>query len=173
MPGSGDRVEVVRSSRRTRTVSARRDGDRTVVLVPARLTAAEESRWVATMLERLARQEARRRPRDADLEQRAAMLSARHLEGRARPASVRWSGRQGSRWGSCTPADGTIRLSSRLQGMPGWVVDYVLVHELAHLLQAGHDRAFWDLVSRYPQCERARGYLQGVTAAAGLDLSDD
>lgn len=168
-----DGVEVVRSSRRTRTVSARREDGRTVVLLPARLTAAEEERWVATMLERLARQDARRRPAEGDLEQRAAMLSTRHLQGLARPVSVRWSVRQGSRWGSCTPADGTIRLSSRLRGMPTWVVDYVLVHELAHLLQPGHDPAFWALVERYPQCARARGYLEGVAATAGLDLSDD
>ena len=67
------------------------------------------------------------------------------------PASVRWVTNQGSRWGSCTPADRTIRLSTRLQGMPSWVVDYVLVHELAHLLEAGHGPAFWELVDRYPR----------------------
>jgi predicted metal-dependent hydrolase len=167
-----DGVEVVRSARRRRTVSAYRQDGRTVVLLPARLSQAEEDRWVATMVERLARQDARRRPGDADLERRAAGLSERYLDGRARPASVRWTTRQGSRWGSCTPAEGTVRLSTRLQGMPAWVVDYVLVHELAHLLQPGHDDAFWALVARYPRAERARGYLEGVSATAGLDLSD-
>jgi predicted metal-dependent hydrolase len=80
---------------------------------------------------------------------------------------------QGSRWGSCTPVDRTIRLSSRLQGMPSWVVDYVLVHELAHLLVPGHGPDFWALVEQFPRTERARGYLEGVSATAGLDLSDD
>ena len=167
-----DGVEVVRSDRRRRTVSAYRQDGRTIVLVPARMSAADEDRWVASMVDRLARKDARRRPGDDALEQRAAALSARWLEGRARPSSVRWTTRQGSRWGSCTPADGTIRLSARLQGMPDWVVDYVLVHELAHLLQPGHDPAFWALVERYPRTERARGYLEGAAAAAGLDLSD-
>jgi hypothetical protein len=81
-------------------------------------------------------------------------------------------GNQGSRWGSCTPSDGTIRLSSRLQGMPPWVVDYVLLHELAHLAVPGHGPRFWALLESYPRTERARGYLEGVAATAGLDFSD-
>ena len=166
-------VEVRRSTRRRRTVSAYRDGDRTVVLIPARMSRAEERRWVSVMLERLARQDARLRPSDDELMERARDLSRRHLDGRARPASVRWVTNQGSRWGSCTPADRTIRLSTRLQGMPSWVVDYVLVHELAHLIEAGHGPAFWALVDRYPRTERARGYLEGVSATAELGLRDD
>ena len=166
-------VEVRRSTRRRRTVSAYRDGDRTVVLIPARMTRTEERRWVSVMLERLARQDARLRPSDDELMARARDLSSKHLEGRARPSSVRWVTNQGSRWGSCTPADRTIRLSTRLQGMPSWVVDYVLVHELAHLLEAGHGPAFWTLVERYPRTERARGYLEGVSATAELGLRDD
>jgi predicted metal-dependent hydrolase len=75
---------------------------------------------------------------------------------------------QHARWGSCTPGDGSIRLSTRLQGMPSWVLDYVLVHELAHLIEAGHTRAFWAWVDRYPRAERAKGYLEGVSAAAHL-----
>jgi hypothetical protein len=48
--------------------------------------------------------------------------------------------------------------------MPSWVVDYVLVHELAHLLVSGHSPAFWRLVDRYPRTERARGFLEGLVA---------
>lgn len=171
--GSDDRVDVVRSDRRRRTVSAYRAGDRTVVRIPARMSRAEEVRWVATMLERLARTEARRRPAESDLMVRAEDLGRRYLDARAQPSSVRWVTNQHSRWGSCTPATGEIRLARRLQGMPGWVVDYVLVHELAHLLVAGHGPAFWRLVERYPRCERARGYLEGVAAGARLPLSGE
>lgn len=162
-------VEVVRSTRRQRTVSAYRDGDRVVVLVPARMSRAEEARWVATMLERLERREQRPRRSDRGLLQRAERLSARHLAGSARPSSVRWVDNQRTRWGSCTPADGTIRLSRRLSGMPEWVQDYVLVHELAHLLVPGHGQDFWALVAAYPLTERARGYLEGVLAGAGME----
>ena len=165
-------VEVRRSARRRRTVSAYREGGTIVVLVPARLSAADEARWVAEMVERLQRQDARRRPSDADLVERAAGLSRRYLGGRAEPRTVRWVDNQGSRWGSCTPTEGSIRLSSRLQGMPAWVVDYVLVHELAHLLVPGHGPDFWREVEAYPRTERARGYLQGVAETAQLDISD-
>jgi hypothetical protein len=96
-------------------VSAYREGDRTVVMIPARMTRAEEKHWVALMVERLAKQDRRRRPDDDELLARARDLSRRHLGGRAKPASVRWVTNQGSRWGSCTPVDGSIRLSSRLQ----------------------------------------------------------
>ncbi len=170
---SASPVEVRRSTRRRRTVSAYRDGDRTVVLIPARMTRAEEREWVEVMLERLARQDARLRPSDADLLARAEDLSRRWLGGRARPRSVRWASNQGGRWGSCTPVDASIRLSTRLQGMPTWVVDYVLVHELAHLLVPGHGPVFWAEVERFPRTERARGYLEGVSATAGLGLADD
>src|SRR3954451_10589296 len=166
-------VEVRRSARRRRTVSAYRDGDRTIVLIPARMCRGEERRWVTTMLERLARQDRKLRPGDDELMERATALSRRYLGGRPVPESVRWVANQGSRWGSCTPADGTIRLSARLQGMPSWVLDYVLVHELVHLLVPGHGPAFWAEVAAYPRAERARGYLEGVSAASGLTPPDD
>ena len=169
-------VEVRRSTRRRRTVSAYRDADRIVVMIPARFSAAQEKQWVAKMVARL---DTGTRPRaagsrsDAALARRADELSISYLGGRARPASVRWVGAMRTRWASCTPADGTIRLSERLRDMPHWVRDYVLVHELAHLLVPGHGPDFWALVQRYPRTERARGYLDGVCAAAELDLADD
>ncbi|MCU1677388.1 MAG: SprT-like family protein [Frankiales bacterium] len=166
-------VEVVRSARRRRTVSAYRDGERTVVLIPARMSKAEENRWVAEMVARLAKQETRQRRSDSDLDARAADLSRKFLGARAKPASVRWVDNQRSRWGSCTPSDRSIRLSSRLRGMPSYVVDYVLLHELAHLLVPGHGPAFWAELAQYPQLERARGYLEGVAATAGLAISDE
>ncbi|MCW2886742.1 MAG: hypothetical protein QOE54_1914 [Streptosporangiaceae bacterium] len=166
-------VEVRRSARRRRTVSAYRDGDKTVVLLPSRLTQAEEEQWVATILERLAERERRRRPSDEALLERARDLSCRYLPGPPEPASVRWVDNQRSRWGSCTPDDGTIRLSTRLRGMPSWVIDYVLVHELAHLLVPGHGPRFWELVAGYPKSERARGYLEGVAAAMHMPAEDE
>ncbi len=169
---SAPEVEIRRSRRRRRTVSAHREGGRTVVLVPAGMSRAEEERWVTRMLARLDAGERRRRPSDADLLERAGELSRRYLGGRARPASVRWVTNQHRRWGSCTSVDGSIRLSHRLQGMPGYVVDYVVLHELAHLLVGGHGPRFWELLAGYPRLERARGYLEGVAAAAHLDLSD-
>ncbi|MFZ5848538.1 MAG: M48 family metallopeptidase, partial [Actinomycetota bacterium] len=158
----GPTVEVRRSRRRRRTVSAYREDDRVVVMIPARLSAKEEREWVATMIARLEKAEKRRRPSDAGLKRRAMELSDRYLGGLARPVTVRWVDNQNSRWGSCTPSDRSIRLSTRLKGMPPWVIDYVLVHELAHLIEAGHTPAFWAWVDRYPKAERAKGFLEGI-----------
>ena len=173
MPGTRvPPVEVRRSGRRARTVSAWREGGRTVVAIPARFTRAQEREWVAKMTARLDAADRRRRPTDERLAVRAHELSERHLAGRAEPVAVTWSTRQGKRWGSCTPADGTIRLSDRLQGMPGWVIDYVLLHELAHLLHPGHGPDFWAELATYPHTERARGFLEGISHAAGSRAGD-
>lgn len=173
-------VEVRRSARRTRTVSAYRDGEKIVVLMPARVTRAQEARWVHKMVADVVAREQRLRSggsrrSDAALVERAQVLNRTYLDGRADPSSVVWVDTMARRWASCTTADRSIRLSRRLQPLPAWVVDYVLLHELAHILVAGHGDEFWALVNRYPRTERARGYLEGVSAAAsrnGADVDD-
>ncbi|MEO9323477.1 M48 family metallopeptidase [Nocardioides sp. C4-1] len=164
----GARVEVRRSKRRRRTVSAYRDGDRIVVLIPASFSKDDETAWVATMIAKVERSERRADLTDDDLLARAGRLSDDFLGGLAQPESVRWVSNQTARWGSCTPGDRAIRLSERLRGMPMWVLDYVLVHELAHLLEPHHDAAFWGWVDRYPDAERAKGYLLGWSEASRI-----
>jgi predicted metal-dependent hydrolase len=166
-------VEVRRSKRRRRTVSAYREGERIVVLIPASLSRKEEAEWVETMVARIEKAEQRSRLSDDDLLKRARQLSDRWLGGLAVPVTVRWVTNQNARWGSCTPSDRTIRLSERLNGMPTWVIDYVLVHELAHLLEPGHDAKFWAWVDRYPEAEKAKGYLLGYSAAAHIEPPPD
>lgn len=165
VPAPEPAIEVRRSKRRRRTVSAYREGDRTVVLIPARMSRAEEAEWVGVMLKQLEAQERRSKPSDQALLARAQRLSQRYLNGRAVPRSVRWVSNQRSRWGSCTIDDSSIRLSDRLQAMPDWVVDYVLLHELAHLLQPSHGPEFWELLGGYPELERAKGFLDGWSLA--------
>jgi predicted metal-dependent hydrolase len=168
-------VEVRRSPRRRRTVSAYRDGERVVVLIPAQFSGAEEREWVDRMVARLAARE-RRGHTDEALYERAERLAERYLAeypNAGSPSSVKWVRNQNGRWGSCTPADRSIRISERIQSLPDWVVDYVILHELCHLVVANHNAQFWALVARYPKAERARGYLEGISAAAGLDLTED
>jgi len=147
-------VVVVRSKKRRKTVEARQVDGVLRVSIPAAMTRTEEEKWVAVMVRRMERRSA---AATTDLAERAGRLAARF--DLPRPHSIRWSDNQQWRWGSCTPADGTIRISSRLAKEPGWVLDYVIVHELAHLAVPGHNRDFWALVSRYPKAERARGFL--------------
>ena len=173
IPGLPDGVEVRRSTRRRRSVTAYREDGRTVVVVPARMSRAEIVPYVEELVGRLAAREGRGRRTDDQLQARAALLSARHLEGRAVPSSVRWVGNQRRRWGSCTPADGTIRLSDRLVPMPAHVVDYVLVHELVHLLVADHGPDFESWMARYPRLLEWRAFLAGVDHATGHGLAGE
>jgi predicted metal-dependent hydrolase len=171
LPGTGPRVEIRRSRRRRRTVQAYQEGDTVVVLMPAGLSHAAEQRHVADLLGRLTRRERSRHPSEPDLSKRAESLRIRYLPEAPAPTSVRYVWNQSHRWGSCTPADGTIRLTDRLIGMPGWVLDYVLLHELCHLVVAAHDTRFQSLLDRYPQVERAKGFLAGYDhgrAAQGM-----
>lgn len=177
----GTPVVVRRSARRRRTVAAFWEDGNAVIAIPAHFTKAQENEWVRRMLDKLKRQgergaqgAGRRRPAsDAALAAHAAELSSRYLGGRAAPTSVRWVSNQKSRWGSATPADGTIRLSDKLRAMPQWVIDYVLLHELAHLLVAGHNAAFWRLLEAYPETQRAKAFLEGVAFATSRGLGPD
>lgn len=147
-------VEVIRSSKRRKSVQARLVGGVVQVSIPASMSKADEERWVAEMV---ARFERKRSTEPIDLAARAEVLAARYRL--PMPASIRWVDNQEWRWGSCTPATSTIRISSQLAVYPPWVLDYVVVHELAHLEVGGHGPAFWALVNRYPKTERARGFL--------------
>ena len=167
----GPPVEVRRSSRRRRTVTAFRDQGTIVVLIPQRMSKADEQTFVADMVAKVLAREARQAgpQTDTELHARAVRLAATYLApdlGHSpEPASVVWVTNQQHRWGSCTPSTKTIRLTHRLQTMPAWVVDYVLVHELVHLVEPSHSARFWQLVGHYPYADRARGWLEGFTAA--------
>ena len=158
------KVEVVRSPRRRKTVQAREVNGILRVSIPATMTKADEERWVAEMVRRMER---RTSTLGIDLTRRAGQLAGRY--GLRQPASIRWVDNQEWRWGSCTPADQAVRISSRLVREPTWVLDYVIVHELAHLDVGHHGPEFWDIVNRYPRAERARGFLM----ARGLESSED
>ncbi len=156
-------VEVVRSRRRRKTVSATLEGQRLVVRIPARFSRKQEQEWVEHMRGRFDKR-AQRRASDQVLKRRAQALNREYFGG-ALDFHIRWVTNQNGRWGSCTPVDATIRLSHRLQEFPEYVLDYVIVHELAHILVPDHSNRFWNLVYRYPKTERARGFLEGVAQA--------
>ncbi len=147
-------ARVTRSKRRKKTAEATLTGSVVEIRIPAASSVAEERHFVEHFLARFERS---RRAELVDLTERAGRLAARY--GLPAPCEIRWVSNQRHRWGSCTPADGTIRLSDRMARFPSWVVDYVIVHELAHLVEPAHTRRFWELVDAYPRAERAKGYL--------------
>lgn len=147
-------VEITRSKRRKKTAEARLRGNVVEIRIPAATSKAEEQDFVDHFV---AKFEKHRRSALIDLNARAQHLAVQY--NLPFPDSIRWVSNQQQRWGSCTPADGSIRLSDRMGGFPKWVIDYVIVHELAHLVEIDHNKAFWALVEPYPLAERARGYL--------------
>ena len=159
--------EIRASARRTRSMTAFRESGRIVVVVPAALSERRRRELVPGLVQQFLQREARRRPPRSEqaLTERARQLWEAHLAaavGDPPPFGVRWSSSQRTRWGSCTTATGEIRVSTRLRELPDWVLDYVLVHELAHLVEPHHSPRFWTLVGRLPGTERARGFLEGV-----------
>jgi predicted metal-dependent hydrolase len=178
-----ERVEVRRSTRRKRTVTVFRERGRLVALVPQRLTRAQEAEVLGPLVARFLKREASAGSRlgDAELASRADQLYRRFLEPQVLlplPAvRLRWVDNQVRRWGSCNHVTGDIRLSARLRTMPGWVVDYVLLHELVHLYQPDHSPEFHRLLSPYPRLAEAKAYLRGyqhaVDAGDSGDVLDD
>ena len=157
-------IEVVRSKKRRRTVSAQMHGDVLRVSIPSWMSKTEEATNVAEMVRRFKRKIA---TQEVDLTDRARILAKRYSL--RTPDSIEWAENLTSVWGLCTPSTKTIRMSTRLVGFPSWVLDYVIVHELAHLHVSGHGPDFWEITRRYEKTERAIGYL---IAKAG-DTEDD
>ncbi|MBI1293990.1 DUF45 domain-containing protein [bacterium] len=155
-------IKIIRSKKRSKTVSARIEDGVLVVRAPAAMGDEELTPIIEKLQKRLARRQARRTLDDADLEQRAQTLNRQYFEVKLQWASIRWVTNQEKRYGSCTPSERTIRISHRLAQVPAFVLDYVIVHELAHLLEANHGKGFWKLVNRFPKTERARGYLMAM-----------
>jgi hypothetical protein len=164
-------IRIVASPNRRRTVSARVVDGVLELRVPAAMPTAERQEWAERMRARLERQLRRAQPSDAMLDERAQALNRRYFDGRLRWASIAYA-EQTSRWGSCTFGAGTIRISTRAAGLPAWVLDYLLVHELAHLEVPNHGPGFWAVVNRYPLTERARGYLIALDHQAGRPDSE-
>jgi len=152
-------VKVIRSARRRKSVQARMVAGVLEVRIPAWMSAREENEAVQDMLARLEKKTGGAKT-DAALLQRAKQLNAQYLEGRAWIGSIRWVSNQNTRWGSCTTSTADIRLSNRLQQVPDYVLDSVIIHELTHTFIPRHGREFWQWADRVPYAERAKGYLE-------------
>lgn len=161
----GTRVRIRRSTRRRSGASYGWVDGVLQITIPSAASRRQESVITEQVLQKAQSTRTKPIPRsDQNLLARAVELSRAYLDSAARPSSVRWVGNQNSRWGSATPAEGTIRLSDRLQGMPEWVVDGVLVHELCHLITPGHghDEDFQAWLARFPRHAEAKAFLDGV-----------
>jgi predicted metal-dependent hydrolase len=158
-------VRIITSRRRRRTVAARLRSGVLELLVPASMSLAERAHWAEVMSRRLTRRADRRTPSDERLAARAAVLNRRHFDGKLTWTSIGFAEMR-HQWGSCTFTSGAIRIARRAAELPDWVLDYLLVHELAHLVHSDHGAEFHALENRYPLAERAKGYLLALDSFA-------
>jgi len=159
-------VTVIRSAKRTKTSAAKVVDGVIEVRIPSWMSDEEETEAVTELVGRIEQQRRARRA-TVDLDERAFELGIEY--DLPRPASIRWVNNQNQRWGSCSIQARTIRVSSRLSAVPPYVLDYVLLHELTHLVEANHTPEFHALMARYPQLERAEGFLEAMTFGCADD----
>jgi predicted metal-dependent hydrolase len=155
-------VEVRVSTRRRKSASAFWSDGRVVVILPASMPRSARPEMVDDLVRRVLNYRPHLAASDTDLTRRAGELADRYLDG-VRPASIRWVTNQNSQWGSCTCGTGEIRISDRLRVVPGWVLDAVLVHELAHLIESNHSPRFRALTSRFARSKEADVFLDGFS----------
>jgi predicted metal-dependent hydrolase len=160
-------VKIIRSNRRKKSVQARLEHGVLVVRAPAKMSDSDLETVIENLRQRMKRKYRPNPTSDTALEKRAQQLNSAYFDGKLTWQSIRFVTNQNKRYGSCTPARGTIRISDRVATLPDWVQDYVIMHEIAHLVEANHSKRFWQLVNRYPLTERARGYLMALDLEQG------
>lgn len=158
-------IEVIRSRRRTKTACARLVGNTMRVTVPSNMPEERVQEIVENFQRRFARRELTKKLDSESLRVVAQGLNQKYFDGTIEIREIQYAPEQTRIFGSCNTRAKTIRISHRVAGMPDWVRNYVIVHEMAHIVEPAHDERFWKLVSRYEMAERARGYLM----AKGLD----
>ena len=168
-PAPAPEVEVRTSVRRRKTATAFWERGRIVVVVPAHVRGPERAAMVDWLVGRVRAKRPGFGISDGMLARRAELLADRYVDG-VRPRSIRWVGNQNKRWGSCTADTGEIRLSNRLRAVPEWVLDAVIVHELAHLVEPNHSPRFHRIADRHPRQREASLFLDGYQL--GIDAGD-
>ncbi len=163
-------IVIHRSPRRKLTVEARVVGGELHAYLPAGMSEAEERKWLSRMKHRLRH----KLSSDNDdlvayLEARARKLNDRYFGGELSWKAIKVTRARKWVFGSCDSSRKEIRISEEIRHLPTWVQDYLLLHELAHLIYPDHGKKFWEVVRRYEKADRADGYLLGWAQRKELD----
>ena len=163
-------IKIIRSERRRRTVSARIVDDTILVHAPENIHEQELEKIIQNFKTRFERKKLKEELNKKEgLKDIAQRLNERYFGGNLKINSIEYVTNQNRQFGCCSYKSKNIRLSHRLSTMPDWVRDYVIVNEIAHLIEPNHSNSFWEIVSRYKLAERARGYL----LAKGFEAEDE
>ncbi len=160
------RVTVIKSNRKT--VGIRVNPDLSVTLrVPLRMSKkkineilSESEGWILKHINLIKKEKLAKGREKIDYLSEAELLELKDKAKQVIPGRVEYFARlmgvrygritirqQKTRWGSCSSL-GNLNFNCLLMLMPGSVVDYVVVHELSHLKQMNHSKAFWHEVEK-------------------------
>ncbi|MEW6027037.1 MAG: M48 family metallopeptidase [Planctomycetota bacterium] len=164
-------IKIIRSENRKRTISGRVDGETLIVNAPADIPEERLQKIIEKFRKRFEKRQLKRQlNRTVDLMTICRKLKEQYFfYDQMEVNSIGYSTDQNCRWGVCNSRNKTILISHRLAEFPNWVRDYVIIHEMAHILEPNHGKRFWRLVRRYKLSERARGYL----IAKGYEDADE
>jgi len=159
---NNNNIKVIRSSKRKKTIQAKIADGKFLIYLPSGLTKNEEEKWIRAMIDKNEKQKIRNKLNTtSELKKRADKLNEKYFE-KSLDFNIKYVTNQNTKFGSCTPKIKMIRISDKLATMPRWVQDYVIIHELAHLLYPNHSKEFWKKVNQFNYVERAKGYLIAV-----------
>ncbi len=162
-------VEIIRSKKRKKTIQSKFINGKYIIYLPCGLSKAEEEKWILKMIDKHKKSKRRKTLNDDGLlQKRAKDLNKLYFDSKLE-FSIKFVTNQNSRFGSCSTISKKIRISDRVAEMPKWVGDYIIIHELAHLVYPNHSKNFWKKVNEYKYSERARGYL----IALGFNSDED
>jgi len=155
-------IRIIRSTRRKRTIQAKQENGVFWIYLPSGMSPKEEKKWIERMITTTERRKQKKELNtENELEKRAQELNHQFFDGTL-DFHIKYVMNQHTRFGSCTSATKTIRISDRVAKMPRWVQDYIIIHELAHLQHPDHSKQFWEKVNNYHYAERAKGYLIAI-----------
>jgi predicted metal-dependent hydrolase len=152
-------IEVIKSKNRRKTISARLVNNIMRIQAPASIREEKLDEIIASFKKRFEKRQARKELNSENLFKIAQRLNKKYFDGKIEFDSIEYTENQNRLFGSCNFRTKTLRISHRLVNMPDWVRDYVIIHEMAHILEPNHGKSFWELVNRYELSERARGFL--------------
>ena len=153
-------VKIIRSPDRKKTIQAKMVGETLVVYLPLGMSHEEERKLIEKMKQKMEKKKLKRHiNKDDYLMKRFDEFNNKYFQGKLKVNSIEFVTNQERKNGSCTPANGAIRIAHKLLDMPRWVLDYVIMHEMTHLAHPDHSRAFWEKTGEYKYTERARGFL--------------
>lgn len=165
-------IKITRSVKRRKTIGAQLINNIMYVYAPYNIPDEKLNKIIASFKEKFIRGMLKKKlNNEKPLKEIAEMLNKKYLKNRLdiSSISIEYVTGQNHKFGCCNYQNKSIRISHRIAQMPGWVRDYVIIHELAHLVVPNHSKSFWDILSEYKLSERAKGYL----IAKGMELHDN